>query len=282
MSYQAMEAVQDYSQYRHDDKENFAPFKIMLAIARNADRVGVAGVSGEHRKCLSHRGIAKIASVHRNTVSNWIPKLIQSGEITIETGGSGRATWTVYFLQLPIDDTTRTAEPATSPQEMAQASPQGMAQDIELLAQRMAHLSELLAQALAQGVATSPQNIATNGTSPLSKSDQIQDTLIQPETQIQPETAPDPADFFDFDWDSVLETLKNSMTKDTYAANFQGTTAAIRDGTLVIATKNQYQADWINGRLKKSVSRTVNDLTGHKLGVFARPESLAEAKGVLP
>ena len=282
MSYQAMEAVQDSSQYSEPLPENDAPFRIMLAIARYADRFGVAGVAGQYRKCPSQRAIAKTSKLHHNTVNAWLPRLVEAGEIVLESGGSGRGSWTVYHIALPIESDERSGEMSQVMSQPAELMSQGISQQLEEISQGISHLTQLISQGMSQGNGLMSQGNVTNVTSPSTENGQIHDPLIQTDPQKQPDPKGDPADFFDFDWDTVLETLKNSMTKDTYAANFQGTTAAICDGTLVIATKNQYQADWINGRLKRSVSRTVNDLTGHKLGVFARPEPLANAEGVTP
>lgn len=277
MSYQAMEAVQDHSQYTDNTPENFAPFKIMLAIARNADRHGVTGTAGNYRQCLSYRGIARIANVHRNTVGTWIPKLIESGELTTESGGSGRASWTVYYIQLPIDNAIRGDNTATMAQGTAQTTAQGMAQAIETMAQALAQHTDLLAQALAQGVPTMAQHNGTNGTSPPSNSCHIQDTLIQDETEIQPETAgdaPDPGD--DFDWPLIQSALKNQLAKATYDAHFRQATAVLRDGCAIIDCPTQNSADWINGRLQPTIAAVIEGYTGRVIPVFARQRPLKE------
>jgi len=292
MSYQAMEAVQDHSRYTEDTPENFAPFKIMMAIARYADRTGVAGVAGQYRKCPSFRAIAKKANVHRNTVSNWIPKLVETGEITIETGGSGRASWTVYYIQLPIESDARAAEPATMAQGTAQGTAQGMAQAIETMAQEIAQVRALMAQGIAQGGALMAQGNGTNGTSPLSKSGQIQDTEIHDETLKQTDPTRDAGDFdesaVDFDgepepeaqpmaeWGDVLADLELQMLSDVFNTKLKGSSALIAGDSLTVVTGNQYQADWVNGRLRDVIRQAAAAHVGHAVQVTARPAFLSE------
>jgi hypothetical protein len=99
MSWQAMEAVMGHSGFQ--ERRDYSAFRVLLAIASFADENGVAGVSGEHRACPTHRAIGAKAGVHRNTVGNLLPQLVESGELTVEQGGWGGSLWTVYRLCLP-------------------------------------------------------------------------------------------------------------------------------------------------------------------------------------
>lgn len=105
MSFQAFEAVQDHSEWARGD-ENSTGFKIMLAIARFANKEGVAGVKGDHKKCPSVRALANVAHVHYNSVQNWIPLLVESGELTVDKYGKGRGSHQVYTINLPLDSPT--------------------------------------------------------------------------------------------------------------------------------------------------------------------------------
>lgn len=105
MSYQAMGAVQLHSQYRDNTPDNFAPYKIMLALAWYADGSGRIGQPGDYRKCPGQRAIAERAGVSKTTVNKWLPLIIDAGELSIvESGGSGRGTWAVYQIELEMDD----------------------------------------------------------------------------------------------------------------------------------------------------------------------------------
>ena len=103
MGLRAIDAVQRRSQYNEDSPENFAPYRIMVAIAWYAGDDGVAGVAGNHKECPSINTLAERANVHRNTVMNWLPKLQEAGELTVEKHGNGRGAHLVYTILLPID-----------------------------------------------------------------------------------------------------------------------------------------------------------------------------------
>lgn len=160
MSWRAMEAVLLTSQYRHDagSGENFAPYRIMMALASLADAAGMVGVAGDALRCPSQRALADRSGVHRNTVASWLPRLVTEGELAVVgSGGSGRGCWTQYQITIvgvPIvpglaqDTRENEANNGLTPlQEMAQA--------MALMAHEMAQLRQLLAH----------QN-GTNGTTP--------------------------------------------------------------------------------------------------------------------
>lgn len=155
MSWQAMGAVQVHSQYREDGPDNFAPFRILMALAWFANEAGIIGQAGDHRKCPGHRAIADRAGVHRNTVATWIPKLLKAGEVEIvASGGGGRGSWTQYRLLLPMESdvpfqpemTQNTGEDVPFElvpflQEMAQDIKR-MAQQIDLMAQQLERMAQ--------------------------------------------------------------------------------------------------------------------------------------------
>ncbi|MCA9923514.1 MAG: hypothetical protein KC421_14140 [Anaerolineales bacterium] len=117
MSFQAMEAVQDFSIYRNGEtSQEFYCFRILLAIARLADPNGVAGHKDHPKKCPSNSRIAKVASVHRNTVSNYLKIIEQSGELKIDRYKAGSRPYRVFTIQLPIDPTSRGWESEVSEQ----------------------------------------------------------------------------------------------------------------------------------------------------------------------
>lgn len=154
MSYQAVEAVQDYSKI-----DDHAGLCIMYAIARYADANGVAGANTKETS-PSVRTLAEKARVHRNTVINWLPKLEAAGELKIERFGKGRGAWNRYTIMLPIENNgtspvsngTNGTSIGTShvvpidennvTSQMAQMAQRIdlMAQKIELMAQEMAHI----------------------------------------------------------------------------------------------------------------------------------------------
>ncbi len=109
MSFQAMEAVQDHSKWVKGD-ENATGYKVMMAIARFANKKGIAGVAGDHKKCPSVRTLAEKAGLHHNSVQNWLPLLVESGELSIEKHGKGRGSHQVYTINLPINTNVTLSE----------------------------------------------------------------------------------------------------------------------------------------------------------------------------
>ncbi|MCP5096244.1 MAG: hypothetical protein GY943_11885 [Chloroflexi bacterium] len=111
MSYQAMEAVQDHSQYRTGTREpESICFRLLLAIARLSNRHGVAGDAEVPKKCPSNAQIGTIAGMHRNTVSKYLKLLEISGELQIDRQQAGTRILRVFTILLPIDPTARAAE----------------------------------------------------------------------------------------------------------------------------------------------------------------------------
>jgi len=179
MSVQAITAVRRYSSFIKD--RDFGAYRVLEAIADAADEFGVCGIAGNPRKCLSYSGIADSARVHRNTVFNLMPALLESGEVEIVgQGGNGRGSWTVYRVtiveklsQVDVTFIEKSSQAATPPQESSQETPES-SQDkavtirlvtiIEELSQRVAELSQRIAES-SQENPESSQGIVTIVTS---------------------------------------------------------------------------------------------------------------------
>lgn len=154
MSWQAMGAVQERSQFVGNS--DITGFRVLLAIAWYADETGVAGRPGEQWACPSQRTIAERARVHRNTVQNWLPRLVEAGELALERYGAGRGAHTVYRILLPMaqpDDGDRVM-PWDEPPP-AQTTPTADAQ-AEALAQRLQALEACIVQLIHQQQSTAP------------------------------------------------------------------------------------------------------------------------------
>ena len=152
MSWQAMGAVQERSQFVGNS--DITGFRVLLAIAWYADETGVAGRPGEQWACPSQRTIAERARVHRNTVQNWLPRLVEAGELALERYGAGRGAHTVYRILLPMaqpDDGDRVM-PWDEPPP-AQTTPTADAQ-AEALAQRLQALEACIVQLIHQQQST--------------------------------------------------------------------------------------------------------------------------------
>ena len=83
-----------------------------------------------------------------------------------------------------------------------------------------------------------------------------------------------------FIWESVLTELENQMTKatfNTWLAQSQLVSIEQKDdGThlAVIEVHNSYAADWVNGRLKEMIKRTLDAITDMNHEVYARAAML--------
>lgn len=164
MSYQAMGAVQLHSQYREDTPDNFAPYKIMLALAWYADSNGRIGQPGDFRKCPGQRAIADRAGVSKTTVNKWLPLIIETGELSIaESGGSGRGSWTVYQIELEMDE----SDAGTLSETTYQQSREGATDDAGTLLERTYQLMQRTYQLMYQQSQRTYQQNVPNVPSPL-------------------------------------------------------------------------------------------------------------------
>jgi len=74
-------------------------------------------------------------------------------------------------------------------------------------------------------------------------------------------------------WQSTLDELEMQMTKATFNTWLRGSKLQLDDGgAAIVYTGNSYAADWINGRLRDTVSRTLSAVAGREWGVEARVE----------
>ncbi len=166
MGLRAIDAVQRHSRYNEDlpTPENFAPYRIMTAIAWYADDSGVAGVVGNHKECPSINTIADRANVHRNTVLNWLPRLQEAGELRVDKYGAGRGAHLVYTILLEISPIR--LPPGSENGTSHQTGDVPISEDESgLLVQEMTEIKRLLVQQNGLLVQALVQGIGTNGTS---------------------------------------------------------------------------------------------------------------------
>jgi len=176
MSWQATQAVLAGTNLLKD--ADYGGFRILLALAQFATADGVIGVTGNQRKCVGQARIAADARVHTNTVKNWIPRLVERGELVIaDSGGNGRGRWTVYQLpQCEVVEIERKTEiepdnPDLMVQDgdlMVQGQSSDNANTLVPLAETLVQAIELLGQhnaLLGQHNALLGQANGTNGTS---------------------------------------------------------------------------------------------------------------------
>ena len=95
MSYQAMEAVQDHSETKGNERG------VLMAIARFCNRQGNMDSAN---RTPSIDTISDKANVSRRTTLNIIPALVKSGELSVKKKGNGKATMCRYTINLPISD----------------------------------------------------------------------------------------------------------------------------------------------------------------------------------
>lgn len=173
------------------ENADFGGYRILLALAERAFDDGTVGVAGSSKTCVGQARIAKDARVHPNTVGNWLPRLVERGELIIaEKGGNGRGRWTVYQLPHVEKHTFEQRMPYES-EDGSDALPQAsdvlpqpystdsnltpvdnivdnlilMAQQIKELTQAI-HLLTQASEVLPQANDVLPQAIATIDTSP--------------------------------------------------------------------------------------------------------------------
>lgn len=164
MSYQAMGAVQLRSRYREDTPDNFAPYKILMALAWFADGSGRVGQPGDFRKCPGQRAIADRAGVSKTTVNKWLGLMVEAGELSIvESGGSGRGTWSVYQIELEMDD----PNPGTLPETTYQTTRENETNELGTLIERTYQLAERTYQLMYQQAQRTYQQNVPNVPSPL-------------------------------------------------------------------------------------------------------------------
>ncbi len=184
-----MGAVQLHSRYREDIPDNFAPYKIMLALAWYADSNGRIGHPGDFRKCPGQRAIADRAGVSKTTVNKWLGLIVEAGELSIvESGGSGRGTWTVYQIELEMDE----VDAGTLAQTTYQATSEGATDSLGTLIERMYQRIERMYQLMYQQPQRTYQQNVPNVPTPLEVA--LPDPLIlfDPSDPLDPGGTPKP------------------------------------------------------------------------------------------
>jgi hypothetical protein len=198
-----------HSQY-HNTPDDFVPFRILMAIARRADVNGVTGIAGDQANCPSRGTIADEAKVHKNTVDNWLPILAQSGELSYEVYGQGRARHTVYRLLLPLDDVPLTPIIDTSYPGYANIVTSNQTSDVPIHSHNDTRQLELLTQQVAlltQQIQVLTQHIVTNATSDQRGGvhDPVLDPILDPLDSEGEESPPPPLRRPNHDFDTLLE-----------------------------------------------------------------------------
>lgn len=159
-----MGAVQLHSRYRKDTPENFAPYKILMALAWFADGNGRVGQPGDFRKCPGQRAIADRAGVSKTTVNKWLGLMVEAGELSVAAaGGNGRGTWSVYQIELEMD----VSDAGTLPEITYQATDEGATDDPGTLIERMYQLIERTYQLMYQQAQRTYQQNVPNVPTPL-------------------------------------------------------------------------------------------------------------------
>lgn len=86
-----------------------------------------------------------------------------------------------------------------------------------------------------------------------------------------PRTAPQPTE--STLWRDALAELEMQMTRATFAAWFQGTTATLDGDALTVHVRNHHAVDWLENRLHDLITRTVGSVAGRPLSVrYAIPQ----------
>lgn len=108
MSWQAVEAVRDHS------KVSDPSGRLILMVIASYTRPD--GTMNGLKKPPAVETLADGAGCHKNTVLNWIPKLEETGELSVERIGKGRGSKNYYTINLPImvQETVQTDSPITS------------------------------------------------------------------------------------------------------------------------------------------------------------------------
>jgi hypothetical protein len=271
-----MKAVWDYS------KQKGAKLLLLLAIADNADDED--GMAFPGLKYLSNK--VRMSQRH---VKRMVQELAETDELAVVWGG-GRGHSNRYYLLLNMtgeaaaeikaevaeENARRAIEPHTKPTKKGdKLSVKGDKMSSNNSNKKGDILSKKGDKLSVKGDILSRKGDILSVKGDIAMSPEPLEPIREPSLNHQ-----EPVDLesSSLDWPAILGELKNAMVMGTFA-HLDRTTAFVESGTLVIVTKNQFSADWINGRLKETVSRTVNVMTGQRLGIHARPKLLREANG---
>ena len=83
-------------------------------------------------------------------------------------------------------------------------------------------------------------------------------------------------------WPRALETLSGSTTKATFDTWLKGTTATLAGDTLTVHVKNNYAAEWLEGRLDDTIGRAITSATGRELEIRYEVGGGPEPEGPKP
>ena len=223
MSWQATRAVSRHSKFIED--RDFAAYRILSAIADSANSDGICGVIGDPRRCFSYTGIARDARVHKNTVYNLMPTLLESGELeVVEQGGSGRGSWTVYRVtiieRLSQQEIGNAPFVAESSQQTAESSQdKGVTIDlvtiIERLSQQVERLSQQIEESSQQKQESSQEIVTIVTTHGCDSSIEYQDEYQNEyQGEEEPPLPPNPSSAeVDADWQTAVKLVDRWATK---------------------------------------------------------------------
>ena len=70
-------------------------------------------------------------------------------------------------------------------------------------------------------------------------------------------------------WRETLGELEQQMTKATFATWLKGSQLHLNGAGAQVLVRNNYAADWINGRLAATVTQTLSTIAGRQLPITA-------------
>jgi hypothetical protein len=264
MSWQAMEAVQDHSKL-----DDHTALCIMYAIARHADENGIVGAGGRLTSPNADR-LADKAKVSRRTFFNWLPKLEESGELTVERNGAGRGAWNKYTINLPINSANDEINGASSPingathvapldQNNGANNGAITVQDLALMVQNLTVMVQEMVQNGATHVA--PNTIDTKDTYIYTEPDSNE--IAQIKTAISEVTKTpwqfheedyDKAAYALFGWEATPKKIKGFTEWWTKYGHYPGKPA-------LKSLVNEYR-NYVNGNMNGVSGQTQNGLNG--------------------
>ena len=68
-------------------------------------------------------------------------------------------------------------------------------------------------------------------------------------------------------WIQVLHLISQRISKPSFDTWLKDTTAEIKDDVVIVKTKNEFQADWLEERYKTIILESIKEVTGRTLEV---------------
>lgn len=68
-------------------------------------------------------------------------------------------------------------------------------------------------------------------------------------------------------WIQVLHLISQRISKPSFETWLKDTTAEIKDDVVIVKTKNEFQADWLEERYKTIMLETLKEVTGQTMKV---------------